>query len=83
MPDKPKGLSHFWKEVKRRNVLRSLAIYAGTAFLILEASVSEFINEIELLTGDFSVDLGQLYSMIGGPAKDSLLLIMNLPLSKE
>jgi len=37
MPDKPKGLSHFWKEVKRRNVLRSLAIYAGTAFIILEA----------------------------------------------
>ena len=37
MPDKPKGLSHFWKEVKRRKVLRSLAIYAGTAFIILEA----------------------------------------------
>jgi TolB-like protein len=37
MPDKPKGLSHFWKEVKRRNVHRSLAIYAGTAFIILEA----------------------------------------------
>jgi len=28
---------HFWKELKRRNVLRSLAIYAGTAFIILEA----------------------------------------------
>jgi len=37
MPDKPKGLSHFWKEVKRRKVFRSLAIYAGTAFIILEA----------------------------------------------
>jgi len=37
MPDKPQGLSHFWKEVKRRKVLRSLAIYAGTAFIILEA----------------------------------------------
>ena len=37
MPDKPKGLSHFWKELRRRNVLRSLAIYAGTAFIILEA----------------------------------------------
>jgi len=37
MTDKPKGLSHFWKEVKRRKVLRSLAIYAGTAFVILEA----------------------------------------------
>ena len=38
MPEKPKGLSYFWKEVKRRNVHRSLAIYAGTAFIILEAS---------------------------------------------
>jgi len=37
MPDKPKGLSHFWKELKRRKVLRSVAIYAGTAFVILEA----------------------------------------------
>ena len=42
MPNKPKGLSHFWKEVKRRNVLRSLAIYAGTAFIILEASTILF-----------------------------------------
>ena len=37
MPEKPKGLSRFWGEVKRRNVHRSLAIYAGSAFLILEA----------------------------------------------
>lgn len=37
MPEKPGGLAHFWNEVKRRNVLRSLAIYAGTAFIILEA----------------------------------------------
>ena len=82
----------------------------------LEASALEFITEIELLTGDFSVDLAQLYSMIGdddkamywyekayeahhpmlpylptgyysnepfkieGPALDSLLVKMNLPL---
>ncbi len=31
-------LSRFWQEIKRRKVLRSLAIYAGTAFIILEAS---------------------------------------------
>ena len=37
MSEKPKGLSHLWNEVKRRNVHRSLAIYAGTAFIILEA----------------------------------------------
>ena len=39
---KPSGLSKFWKEVKRRKVLRSLAIYAGTAFVILEAATIIF-----------------------------------------
>jgi adenylate cyclase len=34
----PNKLSQFWQELKRRKVLRSLAIYAGTAFIILEAS---------------------------------------------
>jgi TolB-like protein len=42
MPDKSDGLTRFWKELKRRNVLRSLAIYAGTAFIILEASTIIF-----------------------------------------
>lgn len=40
--DKSKGISRFWKEVKRRKILRSLAIYAGTAFVILEASTILF-----------------------------------------
>jgi TolB-like protein len=42
MSNKPSGLSRFWKEVKRRKVLRSLAIYAGTAFVILEAATIIF-----------------------------------------
>lgn len=33
-----KKLPRFWQELKRRKVLRSLAIYSGTAFIILEAS---------------------------------------------
>ena len=37
MPQSSGGLSRFWRELKRRKVLRSLAIYAGTAFIILEA----------------------------------------------
>jgi len=37
MSNKPDRFAHFWRELKRRNVLRSLAIYAGTAFIILEA----------------------------------------------
>ncbi len=42
MSDHPNRLSRFWKEVKRRKVLRSLAIYTGTAFVILEASTIIF-----------------------------------------
>jgi len=42
MPDKSTGLSRFWKELRRRNVLRSLAIYAGSAFIILEATTIIF-----------------------------------------
>jgi len=38
MPQSSGKLSHFWNELRRRNVLRSLAIYAGTAFIILEAA---------------------------------------------
>ena len=34
--------SRFWKELIRRKVLRSLAIYAGTAFIILEAATIIF-----------------------------------------
>jgi TolB-like protein len=42
MPNTPGRLLLFWKELKRRKVLRSLAIYAGTAFIILEASTIIF-----------------------------------------
>jgi TolB-like protein/Tfp pilus assembly protein PilF len=42
MSSKPGRISRFWKELKRRHVLRSLAIYAGTAFVILEAATIIF-----------------------------------------
>jgi TolB-like protein len=42
MPQSSGRLSRFWRELKRRKVLRSLAIYAGTAFIILEASTIIF-----------------------------------------
>ncbi len=35
-------ISQFWQELKRRSVLRSLAIYAGSAFVILEAATIIF-----------------------------------------
>ena len=42
MTSSPNKLSQFWQELKRRKVLRSLAIYAGTAFIILEAATIIF-----------------------------------------
>ena len=38
----PNKISDFWKEVKRRHVHRSLAIYAGSAFVFLEAATIIF-----------------------------------------
>lgn len=38
MPDKPKNILIFWQELKRRNVFRVIAMYAATAFIIMEAA---------------------------------------------
>ena len=32
----PNKLSHFWQELKRRNVVRVITVYAGAAFVIIE-----------------------------------------------
>ena len=42
MPGKPSKLTKFWNDLKRRSVLRSLAIYAGSAFVFLEAATIIF-----------------------------------------
>jgi len=42
MPGRSNFLSRFWREIKRRNVHRSLAVYAGTAYVFLEASTIIF-----------------------------------------
>lgn len=62
MSDNPGKLSRFWKELRRRNVLRSLAVYAGSAFVILEAATIIFPR---WNLPDWSIDL-LLYLMILG-----------------
>jgi TolB-like protein len=42
MSDNSNKISKFWNELKRRSVLRSLAIYAGSAFVFLEAATIIF-----------------------------------------
>jgi TolB-like protein len=37
MPETPNKLSQFWQELKRRRVVRVIAMYAATAFIIMEA----------------------------------------------
>ena len=32
----PNKLSQFWQELKRRNVIRVITVYAGAAFVIIE-----------------------------------------------
>jgi len=36
MPTNPNKLSKFWQELKRRNVVRVITVYAGAAFVIIE-----------------------------------------------
>ena len=62
MANKPGRISRFWKELKRRHVHRSLAIYAGTAFIILEAATIIFPR---WGLPDWSIDL-MLYLLILG-----------------
>jgi tetratricopeptide (TPR) repeat protein len=37
MPQPPNKLSQFWQELKRRKVIKVIAMYAATAFIIMEA----------------------------------------------
>ena len=62
MAHKPGRISRFWKELKRRHVHRSLAIYAGTAFIVLEATTIIFPR---WGLPDWSIDL-MLYLLILG-----------------
>ena len=62
MTTSPNKISRFWQELKRRHVHRSLAIYAGTAFIILEAADIIFPR---WGLPDWSVDL-VLYLLIVG-----------------
>jgi len=62
MSSKPNFLVRFWREIKRRKVHRVLAIYAGTAFIILEAADIIFPR---LGLPDWSVNL-VLYLLIVG-----------------
>ena len=36
MPETPNKLSQFWQELKRRRVVRVIAVYAAASFVILE-----------------------------------------------
>jgi TolB-like protein len=38
MPNNPNKIFHFWQELKRRKVFRVIAMYAATAFIIMEAA---------------------------------------------
>ncbi|MFO7933203.1 MAG: hypothetical protein R6U78_03885 [Bacteroidales bacterium] len=38
MPPNPNKISQFWQELKRRKVIKVVAAYAATAYIILEAS---------------------------------------------
>ncbi len=47
MPQNPNKLSQFWKELKRRKVVRVITVYAAAAFVILEL-VSIIVDPLKL-----------------------------------
>ena len=47
MPDKSNNPFHFWEELKRRRVIRVVAVYAAAAFVILEL-VSIIVEPLRL-----------------------------------
>jgi hypothetical protein len=36
MPGRPSNLGQFWQELKRRKVIRVIAVYAAAAYVIFE-----------------------------------------------
>jgi TolB-like protein/Tfp pilus assembly protein PilF len=62
MTEKSGRIYRFWNELKRRRVLRMLAIYAGTAFVILEAATIIFPR---FGLPDWAIDV-LLYMLIAG-----------------
>jgi len=62
MRENPGKITRFWQDIKRRGVLRSLAVYAGTAFVVLEAATIIFPR---WNLPDWSIDL-LLYLLILG-----------------
>ena len=64
MPDKANKIFQFWQELKRRKVFRVVAMYAATAFIIMEAAD---IMLPRLGLPDWSVTLLIILLMIGFP----------------
>jgi len=64
MPDKQNKIFQFWQELKRRKVFRVIAMYAATAFIIMEAAD---IILPRLGLPDWTVTLLIIILMIGFP----------------
>ena len=47
MSGKPNSLTRFWFELKRRKVFRVVAMYAGTAYIIIEV-VNNLVEPLHL-----------------------------------
>ncbi|MGW8314794.1 MAG: FlgO family outer membrane protein [Bacteroidales bacterium] len=89
MPNRPVSIYKFWQELKRRRVIRVLAMYAATAFIILE--VVDIVSPA-LLLPSWTISLVVVLLAIGFPVVAILSWIFDLtpdgfmktdPLEKE
>ncbi len=75
MPNRPASFFKFWQELKRRRVIRVLAMYAATAFIILE--VVDIVSPA-LLLPSWTVTLVVILLAIGFPVVAILSWIFDL-----
>jgi len=75
MPDNQNRISQFWQELKRRKVIKVIAMYAATAFIIMEAAD---IMLPRLGLPDWTVTLVIILPIIGFPIAIVLSWIFDL-----
>ena len=64
MPDNPNKLTQFWRELKRRKVIKVIAIYAGAAYVLFELA-NNVVSPLNL--PDWTPRLIIIIALVGFP----------------
>ncbi len=75
MQKSPRKLSHFWQELKRRKVIKTLAMYAGAAYILIELA-NNVVEPLQL--PDWTPRLVILLVVVGFPVVAVLSRIFDI-----